>query len=74
MKSIKERFNNAGFTEHAGESFSDDKKIAWIFANKPGTPYQAGAECSSSSGTWGIGVSGINDDETRSEFIKMLEE
>jgi hypothetical protein len=69
MKSIAEK---TGFTV-SQETLIDKNGMAGDFhADKAGAPLHFTARCNSVSKTWGIAVSGINNDETFSQYQKFF--
>ena len=70
MKSIAEK---TGFTV-AQETLIDKNGMAGDFhADKAGVPLHFTARCNSVSKTWGIAVSGINSDQTFSQYRKFYD-
>jgi hypothetical protein len=70
MKSIAEK---TGFTV-SRETLIDKNGMAGDFhADKAGVPLHFTARCNSVSKTWGIAVSGINNDQTFSEYKKFYD-
>ena len=70
MRSIAQK---TGFTL-AQETLIDKNGMAGDFhADKAGVPLHFTARCNSVSKTWGIAVSGINSDQTFSQYKKFYD-
>ena len=73
LKDMKSTAEKTGFTV-AQETLIDKNGMAGDFhADKAGAPLHFTGRCNSVSKTWGISVSGINNDETFSEYKKFYD-
>jgi hypothetical protein len=72
LKDLKSTGEKNGFTV-AQETLFDKNGMAGDFhADKAGAPLHFTGRCNSVSKTWGIAVSGINNDETFSQYQKFF--
>jgi hypothetical protein len=73
LKDMKSTAEKTGFTV-AQETLIDKNGMAGDFhADKAGAPLHFTARCNSVSKTWGIAVSGINNDQTFSQYKKFYD-
>ena len=73
LKDMKSTAEKTGFTV-AQETLIDKNGMAGDFhADKAGVPLHFTARCNSVSKTWGIAVSGINNDQTFSQYKKFYD-
>ena len=73
LKDMKALAQKTGFTV-AQETLIDKNGMAGDFhADKAGVPLHFTARCNSVSKTWGIAVSGINSDQTFSQYKKFYD-